>query len=147
MKGDGGKKPPPSFFKMIILEPLTENTIVLSLTEKVTINNPTFLFRFVNKESKIEYVCISEPVDDYSFQRQSFVLETVASGAVALNGQLALTIGDEYDYYIYAQTSTTNLDYTLANELVQQGLARFNKTITQRTEYDRGSTTRKVYTR
>ena len=121
--------------------------MVLSLTEKVTIVSPTFLFRFVSKESKIEYICISEPIDDYSFERQSFNIETVASGAVALSGQLALVIGDEYNYYVYAQTSTTNLDYTLADELVQQGLARFNKTITARNEYDRGSTTRKVYTR
>jgi hypothetical protein len=132
---------------MIILEPNTVNLVVLSLSEKVTINNPTFLFRFVSKESKIEYVCISSPVEDYSFNRQSFNIETVASGAVALSGQVALITGDEYDYYVYAQSSTTNTDYTIANEQVQQGLARFNKTITQRSEYERGSTTRKVYTR
>lgn len=132
---------------MIILEPNTVNLVVLSLSEKVTINNPTFLFRFVSKESKIEYVCISSPVEDYSFNRQSFNIETVASGAVALSGQVALITGDEYDYYVYAQSSTINTDYTIANEQVQQGLARFNKTIIQRSEYERGSTTRKVYTR
>jgi len=135
------------FFKMIILEPNTENTVVLSLTEKVTIVSPTFLFRFVHKESKVEYVCIAPPVDDYSFERQSFVIETVASGAVALSGQVALVYGDEYNYYIYAQTSTTNTDYTLADELVQQGIMKFNKSITERTVYERGATTRKVYTR
>lgn len=132
---------------MIYLNPLTNNTIVLSLSEKLTITNPTYLFRFVHKESKVEYVCISAPVTDYSLGRQSFVIQTVSSGAVATSGQVALVYGDEYDYYIYAQTDTDNTDYTLADELVQQGLMKFNKPITERETYERAATTRKVYTR
>jgi len=132
---------------MIILEPNTENILVLSLSEKVTIQNPIYLFRFVSKESKVEYVCISAAIDDYSYGRQSFEVTTVTSGATALNGEVALIYGDEYNYYIYAQTSTTNLDYTLSDELIQEGLAKFNKPITTRTNYEREPTTRKVYQR
>lgn len=132
---------------MLIFYPLTQNLIVISTFEKVTITNPTYLFRFVNKETKIEYSCISAPIDTYSYNRQSFQITTKTSGANNLLGEIVLTIGDEYDYYIYAQESTTNLDYTLANELIEEGVMKYEKTITERNSYERGTTTRKVYTR
>lgn len=132
---------------MLVFLPSTQNLIVVSTFEKVTISNPIYLFRFVNKETKIEYSCISAPIDTYSYNRQSFQITTKASSANNLIGEIVLTIGDEYDYYIYAQQSTTNLDYTLANELIEEGLMRYEKTIATRNKYERGSTTRKVYTR
>lgn len=133
---------------MLVLEPNSENIVILSLTEKVTLNAPYYyLFRFENKESKDNYTCICSPIDNYDLSRQSFEVITKTSGANNLIGEIVLSIGDEYDYYVYAQTSSTNLDYTLANELVGQGIMKFNKAITQRNEYTRGATTRKVYTR
>ena len=132
---------------MLIFYPLTQNLIVISTFEKVTITNPTYLFRFVNKETLQEVTCISSPIDTYSYNRQSFQITTKSSGANNLIGEIVLTIGDEYNYYIYAQESTTNLDYTLANELIEEGVMRYEKTITERNSYDRGTTTRKVYQR
>lgn len=126
----------------------TTNYIVLSLKEKVTISEPYYyLFRFINKESKQETSCICNDIDEYEYGRQGFNLTVMSSGADNLSGQIVLSIGDEYGYYIYAQESSTNLNYTLANELVESGLMRFNKTITDRNEYIRTNTNRKVYTR
>lgn len=132
---------------MIQLEPNSANVVILSVLDLLTISSPTYLFRFVSKDSKEEYVCISAAVTTYSLYRQSFVITTVASSPVSLSGEIALVLGDEYNYYVYAQTSTTNLDYTLADELLEQGMMRYNKTITQREVYERTPTTRKVYTR
>ena len=133
---------------MILLQPNTENLIVLSLKEKVTLSAPYYyLFRFQNKESKVDYTCISAVIDEYDLGRQSFEITTKTSGANNLLGEIVLTIGDEYDYFVYAQESATNLDWELANELVGQGIMRFNKTIENRNTYERGTTTRKVYTR
>lgn len=109
--------------------------------------NAVYLFRFVSKQSEKEYVCLCEAGDTYSFFRQSFNIITTTSTPNPLIGELKLVYGDEYNYYIYAQTSTTNIDYTLAEELVQQGIMKFNKAITERTIYERGTTTREVYTR
>lgn len=132
---------------MLLFTPNTENLIVVSTFEKVTISNPYYLFRFVNKETFQEVTCIASPIDTYSYNRQSFEIVTKISGANNLIGEIVLTIGDEYNYYIYAQESSTNLDYTLANELIEEGIMRYNKTITERNAYERGTTTRKVYTR
>lgn len=132
---------------MLLFYPTTENLIVISTFEKVTITNPYYLFRFVNKETFQETSCIASPIDTYSYGRQSFQIVTKTSGANNVNGEIVLTIGDEYNYYIYAQESSTNLDYTFANELIEEGIMRYNKTITDRATYERGTTTRKVYTR
>lgn len=130
---------------MIILNPNTTNVLVLSLLEKTTINSPYYLFRFVSKQSKNEYVCLSASVDTYSHFRQSFNIVTTTGTPNPLNGEIKLVYGDEYDYYIYAQSSSTNVDYTESDELVQEGIMKYNKPITERTIYERGNTTRKVY--
>lgn len=132
---------------MLVFYPTTNNTIVITTLEKVTISSPTYLFRFVHKETLKEYLCISAVSELYSYGRQSFIIETVASGANPLVGQIVLTLGDEYNYYVYAQESTTNLDYTLANEMIEQGIMKYEATIESRNEYERGTTTRNVYTR
>lgn len=130
---------------MIILQPNSTNVIVLSLLEKTTINNPVYLFRFVSKQSKNEYVCISHSIDTYSFSRKSYEIITISGTPNPLNGEIKLVYGDEYNYYIYAQSSSTNIDYTESDELVQEGIMKYNKPITERTTYERGNTTRKVY--
>lgn len=132
---------------MITLLPNTENLVILSLSEKVTIATPTYLMRFVHTESRTEYSCIITPVDEYEFGRESFIIETKTSGANNLLGEIVLTLGDQYQYFVYAQSSTTNLDYTLADEELESGIMKYNKTITERNVYERGATSRKVYTR
>lgn len=130
---------------MIILNPNTTNVIVLSLLEKTTINTPTYLFRFVSKQSKNEYICLGIEGDTFSHFRKSYSITTTSGTPNPLNGEIKLVYGDEYDYYIYAQSSSTNVDYTESDELVQEGIMKYNKPITERTIYERGNTTRKVY--
>lgn len=132
---------------MIILESNTENQLVLSLSEKVTISDPYYLFRFVHKETKNEYICLSAAIENYTHNRQLFEITTVSGTPDPLVGEIALIYGDEYNYYIYAQTSSSNVDYTLSNELIQEGIMRYNKTIDTRQTYERTETTRKGYTR
>jgi hypothetical protein len=132
---------------MLYLVQNTTNTIILSLIEKVTISNPTFLFRFVHKETLNEYTCICAIDTLYSQDRQSFNIITKSTTPSPLAGELQLIYGDEYNYYIYAQASTTNLNYTLADELVEEGIMKFSKTITPRNKYARNTTTRKSYIR
>ena len=132
---------------MIILNPNTTNVVVLSLRELTSINNPYYLFRFVSKQSEKEYTCICMAGDLYSFDRYSYNVVCTSGTPNPLNGELNLVYGDEYNYFIYAQASSTNVDYTMSDERVQQGIMKYNKTITERVSYDRGTTTREVYTR
>lgn len=130
---------------MILLQENTNNIVVLTLTEKTTINAPTYLFRFVNKQTNVEYVCIQSDTSVFKSRYNKFTITTQNTTPNPLLGQLKLSLGDEYEYYIYAQISTTNLDYKLSNEMVESGLMRYDKTLTNRIIYNNGTTTRKVF--
>lgn len=130
---------------MILLQENTANIVVLTLTEKTTINAPTYLFRFVNKQTNVEYVCIQTDTSVFKSRYNKFTITTQNTTPNPLLGQLKLSLGDEYEYYIFAQISTTNLDYKLSNEMVESGLMRYDKTLTDRKIYNNGTTTRKVF--
>lgn len=85
----------------------------LTLTEKVTIANPTFLFSFVNRVTELETNVIINDISAYKERYNKF--------AVTEGTTFNLDCG-EYNYYVYAQTSTTNISPLLANELVEEGL-------------------------
>ena len=130
---------------MILLQENTANIVVLTLTEKTTINAPTYLFRFVNKQTNVEYVCIQTDTSVFKSRYNKFTITTQNTTPNPLLGQLKLSLGDEYEYYIYAQISTTNLDYKLSNEMVESGIMRYDKSLTNRIIFENGTTTRKVF--
>lgn len=130
---------------MIYLKENQNNIVALTLTEKTTINAPTYLFRFVNKQTNLEYVCISQDLSGYLARYNKFIIKTMNTTPTPLLGELKLPLGDEYEYFIYAQISTTNLDYKLSNEVVETGLMRHQKEFTERKTFINGTTTRKVF--
>lgn len=107
---------------MIYITKGTVNTnIVLTLNEKVTIPNPTFLFSFTDDQNKTvkNFICADTTLGANDrcnkFDIEENVNEDLLNGVVSLN-----RIGFWY-YKVYAQTSTTNLDPSLADELVEEG--------------------------
>jgi hypothetical protein len=62
-----------------------------------------------------------------------------------LQGEVDLTIGDEYIYKVYEQVSTTNLDPALADNLLEVGILLYKYDLTQREIYDYTDTERAVY--
>jgi hypothetical protein len=98
---------------MILLQENTANIVVLTLTEKTTINAPTYLFRFVNKQTNVEYVCIQSDTSTYKTRYNKFTITT--------------------------QSTTPN------PLLVESGLMRYDKILTDRIIFTNGTTTRKVF--
>jgi hypothetical protein len=130
---------------MIYLKENQNNIVALTLTEKTTINAPTYLFRFVNNQTNLEYVCISDDLSGYLARYNKFNILTMNTTPDPLQGELKLPLGDEYSYFIYAQISTTNLDYKLSNEVVETGIMKHQKEFTERKTFTNGTTTRKVF--
>lgn len=113
---------------------LGSNIIAVTLTEKTTISNHIYLFEFINNQSQKKYYCIATDTSNYKERYNKFTI-VVKSSPNALNGEINLTIGDEYNYNVYAQTSTTNLNPTLADEKVETGLMTYDKDETIRAEF------------
>lgn len=110
----------------------TSSTIVVTLKEKQTLANPTFLFRFISEGRNVEKAFIAADIATSS-QKERFNKFSIVESAVEnlTNGVVSLTEGI-YEYQVFEQTSTTNLDYRLADNLnpVEIGLAKVTGTPT-----------------
>ena len=106
----------------------------LTLTEKVTIDNPTFLFSLTNRTTNTEYNFILTDVSAYTERYNKFQF---------IEGTDADLYTGEYEYKVYAQTSDSNLDPSLADELVEQGILKCNDSSTFNTYTP--SLTEKIY--
>lgn len=107
---------------MIKITRSATNIIFLTLSEKTTITSPTYLFSFVNQTTKIAKNFISTPTSDTDRGQQFNVIEVGSGSEDLLNGEIKLTSNGTYNYYIYAQSSTSNLIPANADELVEQGI-------------------------
>lgn len=107
---------------MLLINKNVENTIVVTVTEKVTIANPYWLFSFYHFQSgQTENVILSNT----STQTQRYDKFTL------IEGTTVTLLSGEHELKIYAQTSSTNLDPTLANELCQTMLCKVAGEYTQ----------------
>lgn len=100
---------------MLVLEKLTSKSWYLTLTEKVTISNPYFLFVFTNRTTSVETAIILTDVSTHTERYNQF---DVTEGST-----FTLDAG-EYEYQVYAQTSSTNTNPSLSNELVESGVLK-----------------------
>lgn len=99
----------------------TNNNIILTLTEKSTITNPVYLFRFESDQTKQSYYCISTDLatDSEKVRFNKFSITEGVSNPT--NGSLILGLQGRYHFYIYEQVSTTNLDPT-GLDIVERGI-------------------------
>jgi hypothetical protein len=121
----------------------TTQTVYLTLTEKVSLSNPKFLFEFINNESQSKYYCISANLSAFKERFDSFSIRLMASPN-NLIGQINLSVG-EYDYNVYEQTSTTNLNPSGLNKLENGKCVVFNSSPSTITEYNGASLTDVIY--
>jgi hypothetical protein len=97
----------------------------LTLSEKTTIANPTYLFSLTHRLSNNAYNFILADTSSYPTRYNEFELT---------EGTTVTLDAGEYIYKIYAQTSPSNVDPTLANELVEEGIVKVDFDVT-RTQY------------
>jgi len=89
----------------------------LTLTEKTTIANPTYLFSITHRLTNTTTNFIVADVSNYKERYNKF---SVSEGTT-----FDVDTG-EFLYRVFAQISTTNLNPNLANELVEQGILKVN---------------------
>jgi hypothetical protein len=101
----------------------TDN-IVLTLTEKVTLTNPYFLFVFthITTKAQVKFVAGSD-LSNYPWRYNEF---TITNSLFSIVGQ--------YIYQVYEQSSPTNTDPTGLN-LLETGRAQFKNTPFTITKY------------
>jgi hypothetical protein len=122
---------------------LGSNVVVLTLSEKISIPSPNYLFEFINNQTQIKYYCISTDLSLYPERYNKFNIIVKTTTPSPLVGEIQIPLGDEYTYNVYEQVSSTNLVPTGLN-VVENGLMTYDKVITTRVELE-STLTRKAY--
>jgi len=111
---------------MLVIDKAESKNWYVTLTEKVTIANPYFLFAFTHRVTNELTTVI---LTDISTQKERYNKFAVIEGTT-----FDLDAG-EFEYVIYAQTSPSNLAPSLANEEVESGVLKVEFDVT-RTSYE-----------
>ena len=90
----------------------------LTLTEKVTVSPVYFLFSFTHRLTYTKTNVLLTDISSYTERYNKFAV---------IEGTTFDIYSGEYDYKVYAQTSPSNTDPSLADELVEQGLLKVSE--------------------
>ena len=124
------------FISMIYLTKGQTSDVIVTLTEKQTLAAPNYLFHFINRTSNdtVSFVKLNgTDTSDHKERYNKFSINAVTY----FNNELA----GEWTYYIYEQSSTSNLDPDLATGLLETGILRLNDSTTfEFTEYETNNT-------
>lgn len=119
-----------------LVEKNQNNSICLTLNEKMNDNYPeTWLFRFVNEQSKKEYYC---NLTDLSTSKKRFNLFNLYEGT-----SITLPLGD-YNYYVYQMEVEDENNYELGF-LCEQGKARVKTDSTPIPTFTQTTTIKNIY--
>ena len=121
-----------------------ENIVALTLTEKVTISDPYYLVEFISTQTNQKYYCVCDDTSVYP-DRYNLLTITIQSSPTPTDGEVNLVLGDEYEYNVYQQASSSNLNPEDAEGLVETGLMTYGLVIAPRVEHTNSDDTRKAY--
>lgn len=102
---------------MLVIEKGETKYWYLTLSEKTTIANPTYLFSIHHRLTDTITNFILLDVSTHKERYNQFQIDE--SDINAYTG--------EYEYKVYAQTSPTNTNPNLSDELVEQGILKVNE--------------------
>jgi hypothetical protein len=126
---------------LINIERNSANEIALTLTEKGTAAYYLFKFQSDNTEA-VEY-CIATDSSSYPERFNKFTI-TETSTPDNLNAEVELPTEGQWRYFVYANSSATNLDPTGLTEL-ESGIVKVTGTTTPVTTYSGGNSNYVVY--
>ena len=126
---------------MINITRNSANTVALTLTEKGTATYYLFKFQSDNTE-EVEY-CVATDSSAYPERFNKFVL-TEQTSPDNLAAQIELPTEGQWRYFVYANSSSSNLDPTGLTEL-ESGIVKVTGTSTPVTSYSGGNSTYVVY--
>lgn len=127
---------------MIILEE-GANNVILTLTEKVTISNPYFLFALSSIQTNSTVYFLATDISNYTERYNKFVW-TIKTNPNNNAGEFLLPIEGLYSYTAY-QLSTPQLTPPNGAVVLEVGNVQFGYTDQDLTIYNLPNTTIKVY--
>ena len=99
------------------MQTITKNantTLYFTLTERVTLTSPSFLVRIEGRSSRtVKRFILPSDQSSYTDRYNKFTITETSGTEILTSGTVTLT-SEVYDYRIYEQSSSTNLDELLS---------------------------------
>jgi hypothetical protein len=126
---------------MQIINKGQNNFLIFTLSEKVTLTNPYYLFTFKHQVLMSSVNFIASDVSGFPTRYNKFLI-TETTGSVNLtSGVVSLPETGFYEYAIYEQTSSSNLNVANVTGLLEIGMVKVESTLPIYNEYDNQSKT------
>lgn len=126
---------------MQIINKGQNNFLIFTLSEKVTLTNPYYLFSFKHQVLMSSVNFIASDVSGFPTRYNKFLI-TETTGTVNLtSGVVSLPETGFYEYAIYEQTSSSNLDVSNTTGLLEIGMVKVESNLPIYREYDNQSKT------
>ena len=120
---------------MIRITQDSANTVVITTTEKGSASH--YLFRFFSLSTNINAYCVADDTSPYPDRYNAFTITDQAS-PTPTSAEVDLATG-EYKYFVYANSSSSNLDPS-GLTLLESGMCIVSGTDPTVTEYDNTAT-------
>tara|TARA_R110002096_G_scaffold374046_2_gene567607 strand:+ start:1478 stop:1870 length:393 start_codon:yes stop_codon:yes gene_type:complete len=128
---------------LINIERNTINTVVVTTTEEGTATY--YLFEFKSDTTEEVVYCIAQDTSLFPDRFNKFAIQEVGSGTpVPINGEVKLENDGQWQYFIYANSSSSNLDPT-GLTMLEQGIVKVTGTLVATSTYSGGNATYAVY--
>ena len=126
---------------MQIINKGQNNFLIFTLSEKVTLTNPYYLFSFKHQVLMSSVNFIASDVSGFPTRFNKFLI-TETTGSVNLtSGVVSLPETGFYEYAIYEQTSSSNLNLANVTGLLEIGMVKVESTLPIYNEYENQSKT------
>ena len=124
---------------VILINKNSTNNRILTLSEKTTLTNAVYLFEVINDQSGAVkcFICDDISPNPVRYNEFNFIEN---SNEDLLNGTFELELTGFYTYNVYEQTSTTNLDPTLATNKIETGKLEVPDNTAELTRYNGNQT-------
>jgi hypothetical protein len=121
---------------MQIINKGQNNFLVFTLTEKVTLNNPYYLFSFKHQVLMSTVNFIASDVSGFPTRYNKFLITETTGVTNLTSGIVSLPEMGFYEYAIYQQTSSSNLNVANAEGLLEIGMVKVESPIPVVNAYD-----------
>ena len=100
---------------MEVIEKGTTKEWTLTLSELSTLTNPTYLFKLTSQGSLQTKIFLARDTSSYPDRYNTITVTETSGTEILTSGTVNLSPAGQWDYEVYEQTSTTNLDVNLCD--------------------------------
>lgn len=126
---------------MQIINKGQNNFLIFTLSEKVTLTNPYYLFSFKHQVLMSSVNFIASDVSGFPTRYNKFLITETTGTFNLTSGVVSLPETGFYEYAIYEQTSSSNLDISNTSGLLEIGMVKVESNLPIYREYDNQSKT------